>query len=537
MTLLSDQQKTTLAAIVSAFVAPLSEEDATGVVAEHLKDVQDNSVARTKALEAFAQMPPPDLGVVDTIASKLAFFPADKRNEFLQVLDLLATGWGTYLLTGSTRFVPFHDLSLADREHALLNLSQSRFALLRSLFRALKALCRHVTTLWFVLAAELAQAGHRVLVLEQGKFHHPADSTFGEMEEYEKQYADSVFLVSEDGSMQMLAGKTWGGGTAVNWYHSVPNQVLLDGCAKLNFPVHAIPQNTNGHTHSCGFCSLGCPYGEKQGSHVTWLQDAAAAGAKFIAGCKVDKVTYTANVATGVKGTVLDGKVSIVVRAKTVVSACGGVYSPALLLRSGLQNPNIGRNMRLHPVTTIYGFLPTKVVKSWEGSIMTSVTDVVSNVHGNGYNVHNNQVMTWHLLRRQFSWFFAIGRPRVHFELGPKDAKSMVEGMIASAKILLSQGAIEVNTSHLSVPALRLDTPEDRANPVECETSQAWFRQLRATGIPVNSLGIFSAHQMSSCRMAATPAKGAVNSDGETWDVQGLYVADSSVFPTASGVK
>ncbi|KAF0774817.1 hypothetical protein AaE_001483 [Aphanomyces astaci] len=140
MTLLSDQQKTTLAAIVSAFVAPLSEEDAAGVVAEHLKDVQDNSVARTKALEAFAQMPPPDLGVVDTIASKLAFFPADKRNEFLQVLDLLATGWGTYLLTGSTRFVPFHDLALADREHALLNLSQSRFALLRSLFRALKAL-------------------------------------------------------------------------------------------------------------------------------------------------------------------------------------------------------------------------------------------------------------------------------------------------------------------------------------------------------------------------------------------------------------
>ncbi|RHY63307.1 hypothetical protein DYB35_001281 [Aphanomyces astaci] len=386
MTLLSDQQKTTLAAIVSAFVAPLSEEDAAGVVAEHLKDVQDNSVARTKALEAFAQMPPPDLGVVDTIASKLAFFPADKRNEFLQVLDLLATGWGTYLLTGSTRFVPFHDLALADREHALLNLSQSRFALLRSLFRALKALS-HLCTFaqqvtadtgdtnpyWEPLqytAAELAQAGYRVLVLEQGKFHHPADSTFGEMEEYEKQYADSVFL------------------------HSVPNQVLLDGCAKLNFPVHAIPQNTNGHTHSCGFCSLGCPYGEKQGSHVTWLQDAAAAGAKFIAGCKVDKVTYTDNVATGVEGTVLDGKVPIVVRANTVVSACGGVYSPALLLRSGLQNPNIGRNMRLHPVTTIYGFLPTKVVKSWEGSIMTSVTDVVSNVHGNGYNVHNNQVMT-----------------------------------------------------------------------------------------------------------------------------------------------
>ncbi|ETW00215.1 hypothetical protein, variant 3 [Aphanomyces invadans] len=497
---LTAQQKATLGAIAFAFVAPLSKDAAAAVVSAHLNDVDDSSAVKSKELEAFAQMPPPDLGVVDAIESKLNFFPADKKYEFVKVLDVLATSWGTYLLTGSKRIVPFHDLTLDEREHALLNLSQSRFALLRSLFRALKALthlctfAQHVTNdtgdvnpYWKalqyagkptekalpprshfhepcfedvaalaeaanggpieidtdvvvvgsgagggVIAAELAQAGHRVVVLEQGTFHHPSDSNFAEMEEYEKHYIDSVFLVSEDGSMQLLAGKTWGGGTAVNWSaslrppsdvldewvkkhnlpyfgtpeyqaalnavctragvsadhvsHNVPNQILVDGCAALEFPAHAIPQNTNGHRHSCGFCSLGCPYGEKQGTHMTWLQDAEAAGAKFITGCKVDKVTFTADkIATGVVGTVLDGNVSIVVRANTVVTACGGVNSPALLLRSGLGNPNIGRNMRLHPVTTVHGFLPDKLVKSWEGSIMTSVTDVVSNVHGDGY--------------------------------------------------------------------------------------------------------------------------------------------------------
>lgn len=40
-----------------------------------------------------------------------------------------------------------------------------------------------------------------------------------------------------------------------------------------------------------------------------------------------------------------------VIRAKqsTIVSA-GTIHSPAVLMRSGLKNPRIGRNLRLHPV-------------------------------------------------------------------------------------------------------------------------------------------------------------------------------------------
>ena len=57
---------------------------------------------------------------------------------------------------------------------------------------------------------------------------------------------------------------------------------------------------------------------------------------------------------TGVVGTVLDGSVKIVVNARRVVVCCGGINSPALLLRSGLKNSNIGRNLRLHPVSYVY---------------------------------------------------------------------------------------------------------------------------------------------------------------------------------------
>ncbi|CAK5120154.1 unnamed protein product [Aphanomyces euteiches] len=679
----TETHKATLSAIASAFLAPLSKEDSSAIVEEHIRELQDESTRED--LESFLQMQTPDLGITEAMVSKLMYLPQDKQNDFRQVLDLLATGWGTFLLTGSSRGLPFHELSLAERESALLHLSKSNFSLLRALFRSLKGLVHMnvfatgstvdgtMNPYWKalqysgqpdekprpprshfwqpafedvkamakeaqggkivvetdvvvigsgagggVIAAELAKAGYRVLVLEQGDFHHPSDSNYNESEEYAKQYVDSVFLTSQDNSIQMLAGKTWGGGTAINWLaslrppqqvldewvskhklpyfgsqeyqqalnvvcaragispdcvkHNVPNQNLLDGCAKLGFHAETIPQNTAGAEHSCGYCSLGCPYGEKQGTHITWLKDAQLAGAKFITGCYVDKITYSSDkIASGVVGTVLHGTVAIEVKATTVVSCCGGINSPALLLRSGLTNRNIGRNMHLHPVTTVMGFMPKQEVKAWEGSIMTSLSDVVSNCHGDGYGARletptallgatsgllpwrgNNDFMRIMMQAPHLSGIVTIvrdcdspiqvkldatGRARVHFQLGKKDAVSMVEGMIASTKILLAQGAIEINTSHLSIPALRLETEQDRSNPLECETTKRWFSQLRSIGIPSNSLAIFSAHQMSSCRMGSSPATGAVNPQGESWEVQGLYVADASIFPTASGVN
>jgi choline dehydrogenase-like flavoprotein len=43
----------------------------------------------------------------------------------------------------------------------------------------------------------------------------------------------------------------------------------------------------------------------------------------------------------------------IVIKAKVVVVCCGSINTPALLLRSGLENPNIGKNLRLHPVALV----------------------------------------------------------------------------------------------------------------------------------------------------------------------------------------
>jgi hypothetical protein len=49
--------------------------------------------------------------------------------------------------------------------------------------------------------------------------------------------------------------------------------------------------------------------------------------------------------------------------------------------------------------------------------------------------------------------------------------------------------------------------------------------------------GVFSAHQMGTCRMSADSTKGVCKESGEVWEVDDLYVADTSLFPTSVGVN
>ncbi|WCJ24655.1 Long-chain-alcohol oxidase FAO4A [Euphorbia peplus] len=81
------------------------------------------------------------------------------------------------------------------------------------------------------------------------------------------------------------------------------------------------------------------------------------------------------------------GKEWCFVESKVTIVACGAIKSPLLLKRSGLKNPNIGKNLHLHPVTMAWGYFPESSVspekKSYEGAIMTAMSTV--NLDESGY--------------------------------------------------------------------------------------------------------------------------------------------------------
>ena len=56
-------------------------------------------------------------------------------------------------------------------------------------------------------------------------------------------------------------------------------------------------------------------------------------------------------------------------------------------------------------------------------------------------------------------------------------------------------------------------------------------------GIQLNTLAILTAHQMGSTRMGVSRQASAVDPNGESWDVQNLFVADAALMPTSTGAS
>ncbi|MBI3244846.1 MAG: GMC family oxidoreductase N-terminal domain-containing protein [Chloroflexi bacterium] len=339
------------------------------------------------------------------------------------------------------------------------------------------------------------------------------------------------------------------------------NQALFDGCQKLGYHVGPIPRNVNGcgSPPACGWCGFGCPTGAKQSVLKTWLQDAADAGAEIVTDCHADKVLTENGKAVGVAATV--GKFSLTVKARIVVAAAGAIHSPALLLRSSIPNPNIGLNLRLHPTTAIRGEFES-LVETWRGVMMSVYSDQLGNQDGEHYGVKietppahpgllgfalpwlsarhyktlmsrlANQAAFIVLTRDKGSGRVTVdssGRPRLRYHLSSLDAKHLQAGIEAGLRIAAAAGAVEIGTLHSGLPEFRPNGDSDAL--------ENYLRRVRGAGTTLNKLGLFSAHQMGTCRMGGERAYSVVDHTGQSWEAPNLFVADASAFPTSSGVN
>ena len=151
----------------------------------------------------------------------------------------------------------------------------------------------------------------------------------------------------------------------------------------------------------------------------------------------------------------------------------------------------------------------------------------------------------------------ADGAPVMDYTPSAYDRAHILAGQVATAKLCYIQGAREIWPFINGVPSfVRKQPPPPPSNPnpdpatgddddgnvvdqgINDPEFAAWIKLLeRADNAPVSG-GVFSsAHQMGTCRMSARAADGVVDPRGRVWGVAGLYVADASVFPSASGVN
>ncbi|MBL8046001.1 MAG: GMC family oxidoreductase N-terminal domain-containing protein [Anaerolineales bacterium] len=454
-----------------------------------------------------------------------------------------------------------------------------------------------------VAAAELARAGKHVIVVEKGGYYREPDFNGAEFTAYERLYENQAVLATRDLGVIVLAGSALGGGTVINWaaclrtpehvraeweqeyacseftastfnaaldavsarlgvneteaWPSKQAQILERACDRLGLGCGVIPQNRVGcdTPDECGWCCLGCARGSKQSTPRTYLQDAAQHGAQFLVNAHVEKVLIENGRAVGVQ--VQAAGRSLTIHARATVLAAGSLHSPAVLLRSGLTNSNIGANLRLHPTLPVFGDYE-ELIEPWRGPMLTRYVPHLTNLDGHHYGVviehppaHPSLIglgLPW-LSGAQHkasvaraahrAIFIAItrdrdggrvtvdkqGRPVLHYQLSKRDGYHLMRGLQECFRLHQAAGATEIGGTHSGL------------EPYRAGDLEMYLHQLEQTGFRPNSYNLFSAHQMGTCRMGGHRSHAVLTPQGEAWDVRNLFVADASAFPTASGVN
>jgi long-chain-alcohol oxidase len=456
-----------------------------------------------------------------------------------------------------------------------------------------------------VVAAGLARAGLDVVVLEKGGYAAERDFTHQEGDAYRDLYLYAMTLTTDDLGCRIIAGSTLGGGTVVNYSTSfvtppavlaewaevsgveafasgevaaagaavaarvgvtegqsrpgVRDQLLERGLERLGWHAGPLPRNVRGcpQDAGCGWCGFGCRVGAKQSTLVTYLEEAAAAGARLVVGADARRVLTAGGRAAGVEARTGGGH-RLVVRARAVVAAAGAIETPALLLRSGLGG-QVGHHLRLHPGTAAMGVFG-EPVRWWEGTLQARYSAQLRERLGpyapifETVPVHPGTAavaLPWRsaaehraLMERSANLSLVgvlcrdsgagrvrvdrDGSPRVRWRLAPADEARMAEGLAAAGEVLAAAGASEVFSVHRQRFAFR---------PGDPGAQRAWAEATRRAGFGGGRATLASYHQMGSCRMGTDPASSAVGPDHQTHELPGLYVADASLFPTASGVN
>jgi long-chain-alcohol oxidase len=454
-------------------------------------------------------------------------------------------------------------------------------------------------------AGVLASAGLDVVVMEVGGYYSEEDFDGAELSGYGRLYLNGGGVATDDQSIGLLAGSCLGGGTTVNytWCFRPPDHVrqewkdrfglddwagkdfddsldavwerigvssetsipsardyaMRKGLDKLGWHSEEMQRNCRGcQEEVCRLCHYGCQIGAKQSTVKTWLQDAYDSGAGILVNTRGERILLERGAARGVEGRTADGH-KVTVRARAVACAAGALHTPALIVRSGIDSPAVGKNLMLHPVLIAWGIFDEEV-RPWEGTLGATFSDEFLDL-GEGYGVKYEHganppsilaiFAPWRGAResaelmqalRYTAGFGALqrardagevvvgsdGLPTPRWALSGFDRDVMRKGLDGAAQILEAAGARRIYSSHAGWVSFDPGGDGGRERLLDAADRCGW-------GPGQVTLGSF--HLMGTARMGRSREGSVCDANGEAWDVKELYVVDGSVLPTNLGVN
>jgi len=368
------------------------------------------------------------------------------------------------------------------------------------------------------------------------------------------------------------------------------DEAILRGAAALGWEAAPIRRNSPG-CDDCGSCGFGCPRGAKRSGIRSHLATAFQAGARIVPRVRVTRVLSVAGRAVGVEGLALvpdpatgepiadssaPGGVRtrlLRVQAPQVVLAAGALRTPAILQGSDLGHPAIGRHLRVHPVSGVLTRMPTPVVL-WRGPMQGARSAqfvdgepgragyVIESAPGHpglialaapweGAAAHGDLMADI----RHVGALLAVtrdggegrtsltraGRVRIDYRLDAIGVATLRHAVASCARLARAAGALDMVVPAADPIWFRGATG---SGPAGDGAFAAYLERLAVLDVSPNRLAVFSAHQMGTVRMGADPNDHACDPRGrvrvgsrDDRVISGLYVADSSLFPTGLGVN
>ncbi len=461
-----------------------------------------------------------------------------------------------------------------------------------------------------VTAFELANRGLDVVVLEDGGYYTRRDFRMREDEAFPRLYQEQGMRATADLSMTILQGRAVGGTTVVNWttsfrtpkhvlehwakahgveglsyealaphwdavearlnVHDWPleqinanNRVLWDGCGKLGWHRELLRRNVK-MCMASGYCGMGCPIDAKQSMLVTYLPDAVRKGATVYANTRADRLEVSGGRVTAIHATARHPESqqvtgSLVVKPKLAVLSGGAINSPALLLRSGLnENGRVGLRTFVHPVVAMaaifeqpiepfYG-APQSVAshqfaERGEGRLgffieTPPIHPMLAALSFSGFGANHQEMLSNlphvnALIALSIDGFLkddlggtvslrSDGRVRVDYPMSAALLESFRESSKAMARIQLAAGAKAITSFHNRPVTIAREADVAKLDDAE------WAP---------NRLSVFTAHQMGGCAMGSDPKTSVVDSRLRHHTLKNLFVVDGSVLPTSLGVN
>lgn len=444
--------------------------------------------------------------------------------------------------------------------------------------------------------ARLAEAGVDVVAVEAGGLFTAADATQRELEMLPRLFRDAGLRATADKGIGILQGTGVGGSTLHNTglVYDPPPGILARWREEHGFPyddaalaplirhvretlgANAIPDdgiNPNNDAmrrgaealgwryrvadhnrdlcSGCGYCVLGCAYNRKKNAALTWVARAVAAGARILCDAPARRIERRGG-AWRVVCEAAGGTVEV--DADAVVVSAGALDTPALLLRSGLGNGRVGHGLRLHPSALVQAEMPEEV-RAWRGvpqsvlveefagflddgrggflfialglwpGTMAASTSGMGAAHRAIMHRFPHLASCGVLLHDETEGRVTTGRdgrPIARYWPDRRDLDEMRRGVRALARLFLAAGA---GTVHV---------PYDDAPPVSDEA--ALDAALARARDDVHRIPLGSVHPQGSCPLGDDPGRSACEPDGCVRGEKGLYVADTSLFPTSVGV-